>query len=198
MTVGAEEAATSRQDDTTAGDAGVHDDYERDDTPAQRLDRNYSELLQELRVAQTGVQFLFAFLLTLPFQNRFTVLNGGQRGLYLSVLLLTAAAAALLIAPVAYHRIVFRQHVKGRLVRATNRFALAGLVLLAAAITGAVLLVTSVLAGGVATTLIVTATAAFFVVFWLVVPLLGRRRVPRSRTDPLTEIAESAEEIARG
>ncbi len=82
----------------------------RNETPLERADRNYNELLQELRVAQTGVQILFAFLLTIPFQQRFgEMVNAGLRQEYLATLLVTAMATALLIAPVTMHRILFRQ-----------------------------------------------------------------------------------------
>ena len=79
------------------------------ETPDERADRNFDELLQELRVAQTGVQILFAFLLTIPFQQRFSqAVGAGLRWEYLGTLLATAIASALLIAPVSYHRILFQ------------------------------------------------------------------------------------------
>src|SRR5256885_15310569 len=81
----------------------------RRETPLERWDRNFSELLQELRVAQTGVQVLFAFLLTLPFTNRFERIDGVDRYTYVCTIVAAAAATALLIAPVSYHRLVFRQ-----------------------------------------------------------------------------------------
>src|SRR5712691_13298888 len=84
----------------------------RTETPLERWDRNYGELLQELRVAQTGVQILFAFLLTLPFSPRFGQVSRFERATYVSTLLLAAGAAALLIAPVAFHRLVFRDRQK--------------------------------------------------------------------------------------
>src|SRR5690349_19677592 len=102
----------------------------RDETPLERWDRNFTELLQELRVAQTGVQILFAFLLTLPFTNRFTAVTGFERGVYVVTLVAAAAATALLIAPVSYHRIVFRQGRKPQLVLIASRLAALGLLCL--------------------------------------------------------------------
>src|SRR5229473_962393 len=96
----------------------------RTESEAQRDDRNLSELIQELRVAGLGVQVLFGFLLSLPFTARFSQLSGGQRDLYLSTLVLAAAAITLLSGPVAYHRLVFRRGMKDRLVRFTNLLAI--------------------------------------------------------------------------
>ena len=105
----------------------------RDESEAQRDDRNLAELLQELRVAGLGVQVLFGFLLSLPFTNRFDKLSPAQRDLYLASLVLAAVATALLVGPVAYHRLVFRRGQKESLVRAASVMAIAGL---AAAETG--------------------------------------------------------------
>jgi len=146
----------------------------RDETTAERLDRNYNELLQELRVAQTGVQILFAFLLTLAFTPRFGQASSFQRGAYVVTLLVAASAAALLIAPVAFHRIVFRRRQKDDLVDAANRLALGGLVLLFVAMTGAVLLILDVVLGPRAAGVLTGVLAAWFVAFWLVLPMLSR------------------------
>src|SRR2546423_4815797 len=113
----------------------------RRETPLERWDRNFSELLQELRVAQTGVQVLFAFLLTLPFTNRFERITGVQRGTYVVTLVAAAAATALLIAPVSYHRLVFRQGRKPQLVRTGSKPATLGLGCRLVPMLGAVLLV---------------------------------------------------------
>jgi hypothetical protein len=99
----------------------------RDESAAQRADRNLGELLQELRVAGLGVQVLFGFLLSLPFTARFARLSPGQRDLYLASLVLAAVATALLVGPVAYHRLVFRRGQKERLVRAASVMAIGGL-----------------------------------------------------------------------
>src|SRR5438067_8438821 len=89
--------------------APARDALRRHESEAERIDRNLNELLQELRVASIGVQVLFGFLLSLPFTTRFTRLSDAQRSLYLIALLLAALSTALLIAPVAYHRLVFRR-----------------------------------------------------------------------------------------
>src|SRR5690606_28496311 len=103
----------------------------RDETPAERSDRNWVELLQELRVMQTGVQVLTGFLLTLPFQARFTELDGFQIGLYLILVVLSVLATGLLIAPVSVHRMVFGRGLKRSLVETADRLAVAALVLVA-------------------------------------------------------------------
>ena len=118
---------------------GAADD--RDESEAERADRNLGELLQELRVAGLGVQVLFGFLLR-SFTTRFTHLSPGQRNLYLATIVLAAVATALLLGPVAYHRLVFRQGKKERLVRAANIMAITGLGTVGLAVSAAVLLVT--------------------------------------------------------
>jgi hypothetical protein len=146
----------------------------RKETEEERADRNLLELLQELRVAQTGVQILFAFLLTLPFTQRFDQITNFQRDVYFVTLLLAAASTAFIIAPVAHHRILFRRHEKIHLVNIANRFAIAGLVCLALAMTGAILLVTDVIFHASLVVITTTLTAAFFAVMWFVTPLLRR------------------------
>ena len=98
---------------------------DRHETPDERDDRNLMELLQELRVAGLGVQVLFGFLLSLPFTNGFAKLSHAQRGLYMADLILAALATILLVGPVAYHRLVFRHHLKNPLVNVANRSAIA-------------------------------------------------------------------------
>jgi hypothetical protein len=145
----------------------------RRETEAERIDRNLGELLQELRVAGLGVQVLFGFLLAMPFTNTFGSLDPEQHRLYVVDLLLAALATALLTGPVAYHRIVFRRHQKQDLLRAANVMALAGLVCVALAISGAVLLVVSVVYDGLIATLVAAAAAGTYFVLWFVVPHLG-------------------------
>ncbi len=146
----------------------------RDESEGERLDRNLSELLQELRVALPGVQVLFAFLLAVPFQQGFTKITSFQEKTYFVTLLLTALSAALLISPSAYHRLTFRMQQKKHLVFLANKFAIAGLGCLALAMTGAIMLVSDVLFGKTAT--IVTGAAAFTVFFllWYALPLQRR------------------------
>ena len=120
---------------------------DRGEQPQEVLDRNVDELLQETRVATAGVQFLFAFLLTLPFTQRFGDLTGLQRDLYVLTLLSTACSALVFIAPVAFHRVLFRQHEKEAVVAFADRALLVGLVLLLVGISSAVLLVLDVVLG---------------------------------------------------
>src|SRR5689334_9040206 len=108
----------------------------RDESEEERLDRNLGELLQELRVALPGVQVLFAFLLTVAFQQRFTSLTRAQEKIYFATLISTAIAATLLIAPSAYHRLTFRYQQKEHLVFIANRLAIVGLGFLALSMTG--------------------------------------------------------------
>jgi hypothetical protein len=147
----------------------------RDESEAERADRNLAELLQELRVAGLGVQVLFGFLLSLPFTNRFDRLSHGQRDLYLATLVLAAVATALLLGPVAYHRLVFRRGQKERLVRAASVMAITGLAAVALAVSAAVLLVTGYVASGLPAALITVFVAGVFGLLWFAFPLARRR-----------------------
>ena len=146
----------------------------RDESEAERDDRNLAELLQELRVAGLGVQVLFGFLLALPFSNRFAELNHGQRELYLLTLVLASVSTALLLGPVAYHRLVFRRQQKEGLVRAANVMAILGLVCVGLAVSAAVLLVSSFVAQGLAATLITLFVLCMFGGLWFAYPLTRR------------------------
>jgi hypothetical protein len=148
---------------------------ERDESEAERDDRNLAELLQELRVAGLGVQVLFGFLLSLPFTNRFVRLSHGQRDLYLLSLVLAAAATALLLGPVAYHRLVFRRGQKEGLVRAANVMAILGLATVGLAVSAAVLLVTSYVADTLTAALITAFVFLSFAGLWFAFPLARRR-----------------------
>ena len=147
----------------------------RDESEAERDDRNLAELLQELRVVGLGVQVLFGFLLSLPFTTRFARLSQGQRELYLATLVLAAVATALLLGPVAYHRLVFRRGQKERLVRAANVMAVAGLAAVGLAVSAAVLLVTSYVASPLPAALITVFVTCMFGMLWFVFPLAHRR-----------------------
>jgi uncharacterized protein DUF6328 len=153
----------------------AQDESERDESEAERADRNLAELLQELRVAGLGVQVLFGFLLSLPFTTRFSRLSHGQRDLYLASLVLAAVATALLLGPVAYHRLVFRRGQKEDLVRAASVMAIGGLVTVGLAVTSAVLLVTSFVASGLPAALITAFIACVFGILWFAFPLIRRR-----------------------
>ena len=146
----------------------------RDESVAERDDRNLAELLQELRVAGLGVQVLFGFLLSLPFTNRLSRLSQGQRDLYLATLVLAAVATALLLGPVAYHRLVFRQGQKERLVRAANVMAVAGLAAVGLAVSAAVLLVTGYVTSAVPAALITAFVTCMFGALWFAFPLARR------------------------
>ena len=155
---------------------GAGGDPDRHETEAERIDRNLDELLQELRVASIGVQVLFAFLLGLPFTDRFSTLDDWQRDLYVVDLVLAAAATCFLIAPVAQHRLTFRQHRKATLLRHANWYAIIGLVTVAAAVCGSVLLVVSVLDVGPVAVVVTAGLAGLFAVLWFVIPIAGRHR----------------------
>ena len=142
---------------------------------SQRINRELIELLNELRVALPGVQVLFAFLLAVPFSQRFARVSDFQRGLFFATLLSTAISAALLIAPSAYHRVHFRQRNKEELLVTSNKLSIAGLVFLAIAMVGAVVLITDVLYDVGATVLFGLAAAAVFGWFWGVLPAVRRR-----------------------
>jgi Na+/melibiose symporter-like transporter len=147
----------------------------RQESEAERNDRNLAELLQELRVAGLGVQVLFGFLLSLPFTNRFTRLSHGQRDLYLATLVLAAVATALLLGPVAYHRLVFRRGEKEGLVRAASIMAIVGLAIVGLAVSAAVLLVTGFVVSGVPAALITVLIVCMFGILWFAFPLTRRR-----------------------
>ena len=147
----------------------------RDESEAERDDRNLAELLQELRVAGLGVQVLFGFLLSLPFTSRFTRLSHGQRDLYLATLVLSALATALLLGPVAYHRLVFRRGMKEGLVRTASVMAICGLAIVGLAVSAAVLLVTGFVASGLPAALITIFVACTFGILWFAFPLAYRR-----------------------
>jgi MFS family permease len=146
----------------------------RDETQAERDDRNLAELLQELRVAGLGVQVLFGFLLSLPFTTAFKQLTGSERDLYLACLILAAVATALLLGPVAYHRLVFRQGQKEKLVRAANVMAILGLITVGLAVSASVLLVTGFVAGYGTGTVIAVLVLVMFGLLWFALPLTRR------------------------
>jgi O-antigen/teichoic acid export membrane protein len=171
-----EEHDMSDSQGTARAQARAVDDAGRDESEAGRIDRNLDELLQELRVASIGVQVLFGFLLSLPFTTRFSSLDDAQRTLYVLDLVFAALAAALFLAPVSYHRLVFRRHVKLRLLRTANVLAVGGLVCVALAITGAVLLVVSFVSGGAAMVAIALVVASTIFGLWFVLPLSARHR----------------------
>jgi len=147
----------------------------RNETELERIDRNLGELLGELRVVATGVQVLFAFLLIVPFSVGFSRLGAGERYLYLAILLATAAAAGLLIAPTALHRLIFRQGDKPYLVTTANRMAIAGIACLSLAMTGILALLTGHIFGWLAGAIVAACATAFFGTLWFGLGLRRRR-----------------------
>ena len=140
----------------------------------QELDQEWGELVEEHRLAMPGVQVLFAFLLILPFQNRFERLNTNQELVYYSALLCATAAIVLLITPTAAHRIRWRKQDKEALLRMSTRAAIAATVFIAAAMTASVYLITDLLFGKPATLIVASVVAVAFVGFWYVFPLYRR------------------------
>ena len=147
----------------------------RAESTAERDDRNLAELLQELRVSGLGVQVLFGFLLSLPFTARFVRLSGAQRDLYLASLVLSAVATALLLGPVAYHRLVFRRRQKESLVRTASMMAILGLAAVGLAISTAVLLVSGFVTTAVPAGVITACVAVMFAGLWFAFPIARRR-----------------------
>lgn len=149
-------------------------DRDRDETEAQRLDRNWSSLLQELRVAQTGVQLLTGFLLTLPFQQRFTALDGVMRTVYLVTIACSIGATVLLIAPVSMHRLLFRKHRMNTLVSAAHSYAMVGLILLGLALAGVAVVIFDTVIGRTEAWVAGGCTLLALAAFWYPMPLVGR------------------------
>lgn len=166
------------QADPPGADGPLDPDGDRHETVTERMDRNWSELLQELRVTQTGTQILTGFLLTVPFQQRFDQLDAFQRDVYLVLVVLAMLATALIVAPVALHRSLFRKHLKDILVRHGDRLARAGLLLLAVVLAGCTFLLFDV----VGTRGPATAAAAFVAIvlfaLWFVLPRALAHEVP--------------------
>jgi hypothetical protein len=171
-------AGRERSASAPEGDA-KHDG--RNETADERADRNFNELLQELRVAQTGVQILFAFLVTLPFTQRFGTVTPVQKNLYLATLIAAAISMACLIAPVSHHRILFAQGQKPRLVQSGNHMLLAGLAFLLLAVIGSLFLIVDVVASLTAAIVVCALVAGWFAFTWYIRPLHNRRHPPARR-----------------
>ncbi len=139
---------------------------------AERLIRNWDELLQEIRVTQTGVQILTGFLLTVPFSQRFESLDDTQRTIYLVVLSGAVITTGLVLAPVAFHRILFRHRARSWLVMAADRCARAGLVMVAATVSGVLYLAFDIVAGSLAAVIAFVAALLFFAILWWATPVL--------------------------
>ncbi|WP_066582807.1 DUF6328 family protein [Cellulomonas timonensis] len=165
----------SDPDETPSGD--------RNETPTERMDRNWNELLQELRVTQTGVQILTGFLLTVPFQQRFADLDAYQRNLYLELVVLAVVTTGLIVAPVSLHRILFRKRLKRELVTVADRLARAGLATLALVLSGSTMLLFDVVVGRTEGIIAGATVLVALTVLWLVVPLRLARLAGESRPD---------------
>jgi Family of unknown function (DUF6328) len=150
--------------------------YERNETEAERLDRNWDEMLQELRVVQTGVQLLAGFLLTLPFSDRFVDLDTWQLRLYLAIVLLAALAVGVTLVPIGVHRRVFRQRVKGRAVATGHALVQVVIGLLALIIVGITTLIFSVAVSWTAALVVAAGTTAVLLVLLVLVPAGIARR----------------------
>ena len=157
---------------------GARDDEE---APDERLNRELIELLNELRVALPGAQVLFAFLLTVPFSDRFQDLTGSQRAFYFAAFVGTTIATGLFMAPTAYHRIRFREGDKERMLRTSNRFAIVGIGFLALSVTMAVVLTADLLFGLATAVLVGLATFAFLVWVWFAIPVTRKLRDENGR-----------------
>jgi hypothetical protein len=149
----------------------------RKETEYERADRNLSELLQELRVALPGVQVLFAFLLTVPFTQRFSTLTPFQEKLYYAILLSTALATAFLVAPTANHRLLFQKRDKERLVAVSNRLAIIGIAFMAVSICGVVLLISDFVFNPPTPLIATIGSVLVFGFLWFAVPLARRARM---------------------
>jgi len=159
-----------------AQDGSTAEQQDEHETPKQRATRKWNEMLQELRVAQTGVQVLTGFLLTLPFTQRFGDLSASDEAAYLVTICCAIGAAACLIAPVAFHRVLFGRNEKQWLVVAANHVARAGLTLMALTMTGAIWLVFDVVVGLTAALVAGGLTLAVIAALWVVIPAVAETR----------------------
>jgi hypothetical protein len=160
-----------QEQERTSGKSGAHGEARH-----ERINRELIELLNELRVALPGVQFLFAFLLVVPFQQRVVETTPFQKDVYFVTLVAAVVATALLIAPAAQHRVLFRQHDKEKLLRRSSRSAFAGTVVLSLAISSAVLLVVDVLFSATQAWVTSIAVLALMMWWWVITPLAQRAR----------------------
>jgi hypothetical protein len=163
----------------------------RGETANQRLDRNFAELLQEVRVAQVGVQLLLTFLFAAAFTPRFAGFTAVQQGMYLVALVLGAASTGLLMAPASFHRMVFRRRLKRELVLVSSRLVSFGFLLLILALAAAILLVSDVTMGLTPAIWATSALVTWFGSWWYVLPLRYRlRRTARELPAPRESIDE--------
>jgi Family of unknown function (DUF6328) len=155
----------------------------RDETPEERADRNWNEVLQELRVLQTGTQILTGFLLALAFQPAFADLSDAQRAVYLGLVVLAAISSIVALAPVALHRVLFQQRAKPAVVRYGHVALITALLTVSVLVVGVVAFVFDVVLGGAAAFWALIPLALLILVLWLVVPAIMRARI-RANGDP--------------
>lgn len=166
-------SSTTQQSETQQSDESVDG---RKETENERADRQWSELIQEVRVAQTGVQIMFGFLLTVAFTPRFTTLAETDKTIYLITVVLGAAATGALIGPVAFHRVVSGRRMKSRAVTWASRLTVTGLFLLLATLVSALLLIMRVATHDHIVPWIVAGIVAWYVLCWFVLPLWASHR----------------------
>lgn len=168
----------------------------RNEDEKHRWDRNFADLLQELRVAQTGIQILFAFLLTLPFSNGFPRTTQFQKDVYIVALLSAAASTAMIISPVAFHRALFRQGRKPELVRYAHRMATGGLAFLLISMVSSVFLVIDYMQSRGIALILGGATAVFFLGFWVAFPLYRHNWIDEDAEEEDDEVSDGEPEPA--
>src|SRR3954449_1435290 len=155
------------------------DEIRPGETESQRADRNFNDILQELRVTQTGVQILFGFLLTMPLQSRFAQLDGYDKTLLVLATLFLAVATTCIIAPVAWHRVLFRHRLKREIVDAANVFAKCGLTALGLGVVTALMLMLNLVVPRWLAVTLAGCVAVLILLIWLVAPLRRRRGLAR-------------------
>jgi len=165
---------------------------DRNETPTERLDRNWGDLLQELRVVQTGVQLLTGFLLTLPFQQKFPTLGDRERGVYMAAVSASIVATGFLQAPVSVHRALFRRHRRKETVALAHRLAIVGIFFLACAVISVTTLIFDVMLGWTEGLVFGSCAAAMLVTLWLAVPWSVRLRSPDDPPEAAVESGPSA------
>ena len=169
----------------------------RDETELERSDRNLVELLQEVRVVQTGVQILFGFLLTVAFQPKFEKLSSFQKADYFGTLVAAGTTLVMLTAPTAWHRILFRQGDKQNLVRVANRFTLVGLGAMGFTAVGVVMLLSDIAFPPALTALITATTASACAILWFALPLARRRSLVKPARPADREAQVTARRVGR-
>jgi hypothetical protein len=151
---------------------------QRGESEPEKLDRNTIELLNEIRVASGGIQFMFGFLLIVPFDNAFSRISSFERTVYFASLLCVAISCVLLMAPSIHHRILFRLHEKRFLIRIANQMAIAGMAFLGAGFTGILVVLSDFVVGGLAPVLVAVAAVLGIGGLWFVLPLVRRGSEP--------------------